>query len=133
MCSSEKQVHLPVRFGNNITKFKMNQKEEIGELKDKFCQSAKLEFSSVRLLLNGQRLEDSDTVALISLIDGDVIEAFLELSGGGKPENAKNLTNEQEILNALEESFEVSDDLNSDSDSEQRREDSTLTEHKEEY
>jgi hypothetical protein len=60
--SSEKQVHLPVRFENNITKYKMNKKEEIGELKDKFCQSAKLEFSSVRLLLNGQRLEDSDTV-----------------------------------------------------------------------
>jgi hypothetical protein len=69
---------------------------------------------------------------LISIIDGDVIEAFLELSGGGKPENAKNLTNEQEILNALEESFEVSDDLNSDSDSEQPRKDSILTEQKEE-
>ena len=61
----------------------MKQKEEIQELKKLVCQSYKLKFSSLRLLLNGQRLEDSDSVALITIVDGDVIEAFLELCGGG--------------------------------------------------
>ena len=111
MSSSEVQAHLPVRFGNDIIKYKINQKDKIGELKNTFCKSAKLELSSVRLLLNGQRLEDSDTVQSMSMTDGDIIEAFLEMSGGGKPDNAKNLTNDDQIRGALEESFEVSDDF----------------------
>ena len=109
----------------------MKPNEEIRELKKLVCQSENLKFSSVRLLLDGERIEDSDTVALLSMTGGDVIEAFLELYGGGKPENAKNLNNDDEIRSALEESFEVTDDLDSDSDSENDCEDSILYEKKE--
>ena len=114
----EEFVHVPVSFGNRTINFGLEKHEEVGILRKYFCQAEKLQLSSVRFFLNGQRLEDVERIEALLTKDGDVIEAFLELVGGGKPNNVKNLVDEQDILTALDESFEFSDELDSCSDSE---------------
>ena len=126
MCYREESVHVPVKFGTSTSKFELSKNEEIGELRKSFCQAEKLKLSSVRFLLNGQRLEDAEKIESLLRGDGGVIEAFFELAGGGKPKNAKNLVDEKDIRSALDESFELSDELDSDSDHEHPKEDDPL-------
>ena len=79
----------------------LNKDGDILELRKSFCQEEKLKLSSARFLHNGQRLEDHEKIESLSTGDGDVIEAFLELAGGGKPKNVKNLVEESDIRNAV--------------------------------
>ena len=99
----------------------------IGELKKRFCHAEKLKLTSVRLLHNGQRLHDKETLETLALKETcDEIEAVIEMTGGGKPEKPKNLSSEEDILNALDESFEGNFD--SESDTEYDEENITHTE-----
>ena len=126
MCSPEESVRVPVIFGKRSLKFELNKNEEVGKLRTYFCQAEKLQLSSVRFLLNGQRLEDFEKIESLFIRDGDVIEAFLELVGGGKPKCVKNLVDPKDILTALDESFEFSDEPDSCSDNEHPNEDVPL-------
>ena len=126
MYSPEDSVHVPVNFGNRTLQFELNKNEEIRELRKYFCQEEKFHLSSVRFLFNGQRLEDDEKIESVLTRDGDVIEAFLELVGGGKPKIVKNLVDPKDICAALDESFEFSDEPDSCSDNEHPNEDVPL-------
>ena len=127
--SPGKPDHVPVRYKTKITQYEFSQKDMIGEVKKAFCHAEKLKLSSVRLLLNGQRLHDKGTIESLSLKEtDDVIEAFIEMTGGGKPEKTKKLSSEQEIRNVLEESFEDTFDSESDKEPEHPKDKTNPTE-----
>ena len=88
-----------------------------GEVKQQFCERINLSSTSVRLFFNGERLQDESIIDFLR--DGDVVEAFKGCSGGGpplkksKPFNEKFEEREKQIVDALNESSEDSDDENS--------------------
>ena len=90
-------VQVSVRFENRHIKLEQNQTETVCQLRKSISEKEKLDPSSVRLLLHGQRLDDKETIETLALSDSDVIEAFLEMSGGGKPEKPKTLVDEKEM------------------------------------
>ena len=118
--NSSHDVQVSVSYKNRNIKLEQNIPKTVQELKKNFCEAEKLNLSSVRLLLNGQRLDDKDTIESLELSDYDVIEAFFEMSGGGKPKKPKNLVDELEILNALDKSFDYSEQSDTESDTEQQ-------------
>ena len=127
--SPGKPDHVSVRYNTKITQYEFSQKDMIGEVKKAFCHAEELKLSSVRLLLNGQRLHDKGTIESLSLKEtDDVIEAFIEMTGGGKPEKTKKLSSEQEIRNVLEESFEDTFDSESDNEPEHPKDKTNPTE-----
>ena len=88
--------------------------ERMGNIKEKFCEEYELPWSSVRFLHNGERVHDNDTAKSLGIISGDVIEVFLEMTGGGKQQKyakgkRKNLShNPTQILELLDMSTDES-------------------------
>ena len=62
---------------------------KIEVLRMSYCEEANLNPSSVKFLIDGQRLHDDETPNSLGLIDGDIIEVYMEMIGGGWPQ--KNL------------------------------------------
>jgi hypothetical protein len=62
----------------------------MGNIRSKFCADYQMNSSDIKFLLDGQRIHDDDTAYTLGLIDGDVIEVFTEMSGGGWP-SKKNI------------------------------------------
>ena len=62
----------------------------MGNIRSKFCADYQMNSSDIKFLLDGQRIHDDDTAYTLGLIDGDVIEIFTEMSGGGWP-SKKNI------------------------------------------
>ena len=112
-------VQVSVRFENSNIKLEQNKTETVCQLRKTISEKEKLDPSSVRLLLHGQRFDDKETIETLALSDSDVIEAFLEMSGGGKPEKPKTLVDEKEIRDALEKSFEDTEYSDSESDTDE--------------
>jgi hypothetical protein len=70
--------------------------------------------SSVRLLLNGQNLNLENTIDSLDINNGDVIEAFEELLGGGPPTKRNMFGNVKKILETLD-ALQDTDGTTSDS------------------
>ena len=103
-----------VSYGENI-ELKIEKSSSIGELRRAFCKTKKLKSESVRFLIDGERLDDKETAETLGLNDRAVIEAFMEVDGGGLP--LPNLYNNQaKILEALDDTFDEEENLDSDSD-----------------
>ena len=83
-------------------------------IKQKFCHAYDLPWSGVRFLFNGERIQDYDTAKSLGIISGDVIEVFLEMTGGGKQkkypkEKRKDLSQDPtQILELLDMTSEES-------------------------
>ena len=92
----------------------LRKTESIGELKIKFCERHNVKTSSVRLLLLGQHLNMEQTIDTLDLKDGDVIEAFEELLGGGPPTKRNMFGNVDKILETLD-ALQDTDGTTSDS------------------
>ena len=83
---------------------KIHRNAKIGNLRHQFCEVKKLECSSIKFLFDGQRVRDQDTANSLGLMDGDIIEAFKEMKGGGWEKNKrKNISEDRDkILDVLE-------------------------------
>ena len=92
----------------------MRKTGSIGELREKFCEMHNVKVARVRLILNGQRLDDENTLDALQLNDGDVIDAFEELRGGGPPSKRNIFGNNKEILEVLD-AVQDTDGTSSDS------------------
>ena len=79
----EKPVVFNIVHGTDLMKIKVKKDEQILKVKKRFCQAKRLKFSSVKFLIDGERLDDNATVRTLSLNNDNVIEAVLEMSGGG--------------------------------------------------
>ena len=96
-------VSVRIKLDRNIS-LKVEENVSVGEMKKCFCKTISDEASTIRLFLNGERLENNQTIKELNLNANDVIEAFREISGGGPPQK-KNLTyNENQIIEALNKS-----------------------------
>ena len=54
-------------------------------LRGSFCRKQNLDQSTLRFLLDGERIEDSATANSLDLENNGIIEAFVEMQGGGLP------------------------------------------------
>ena len=78
-------------------------------MKKHFCSKLSIEASTIRLFLNGERLENNQTIRQLNLNPNDVIEAFREVSGGGPPQKKNETYNEDQIIEALNKSSDYED------------------------
>ena len=65
-----------------------------------FCTSQKVDQRLLRFVIHGQRIADSDTPRSLDLSDGDLIDAFMEMKGGGIPK--KKIISMEEVKRLLE-------------------------------
>ena len=104
--SSKKCQQLTIHLRHtSITQVSLNTNEMIGPLRKKFCLENELNISQVRFLLNGQRIKDTDTAETLQLSEGDFIDIFLEMKGGGWLANKNNGLSDEEILKRLQENM----------------------------
>ncbi|PBP24429.1 ubiquitin-like modifier, partial [Diplocarpon rosae] len=64
------------------TFFKIKQKTKLGKVFDAYCDRNALQRTTVRFLLDGQRIQDTDTPDSLQMEDGDMVDAVLEQIGG---------------------------------------------------
>ena len=80
--------------------------DKLGNLRRKFCADQHMNASEVKFFLHGQRIHDEDTANTLGLINGDVIEVFSEMTGGGWPP----------MKNIYGDDVKIRDILNNESD-----------------
>ena len=105
-----------VNFDNTLVQFNIRRSICFGGLRRSFCRYQNVDQSTIRFLLNGERIEDSATANSLGLEINDVIESFKEIKGGGWP-GKKGLSEDEvkKLLNIIDE--ELDDDLNSSTSS----------------
>ena len=91
---------------------------KLGRLKRKFCKENRIRNSLMKFLFDGQIIEDQDTASTIGLMDGDTIEVFKEMVGGGKPMGTNIAKDSEKILNVLDTFSASEDDVSSDENNE---------------
>ncbi|KAK2629766.1 hypothetical protein QTJ16_000586 [Diplocarpon rosae] len=69
--------------------FKIKQKTKLGKVFDAYCDRNALQRTAVRFLLDGQRIQDTDTPDNLQMEDGDMVDAVLEQIGGADIEETK--------------------------------------------
>ena len=74
-------------------------------MRKQFCNKVKKEPSVIRFFFNGERLNDETILNVLSL-NNEEIEAFEECKGGGPPTKKRQTYNDDQILEALNESLE---------------------------
>ena len=90
-------------------------------LRSRICQETKLKPSNVKLFIDGQRIQDHETPKGLGLINGDTIELFTEMLGGGWPPNKNiygDVTKILDILESVSADNEGSDILTDDEEEE---------------
>jgi hypothetical protein len=55
-----------------------------------FCKENRLNPSSTKFLYDGQRIHEDDSPNSLEMVNGDTIEVFHEMRGGGRPQK-KNI------------------------------------------
>ena len=103
-----------VKFGDQF-EFKIKRTACIGNLRKTFCQKQNIRISTVRLLIDGQRINDKESAHSLNLKEGTIIEAFKEINGGGLPDNKKKCISIDEISAMLDEQTENEETFDSDS------------------
>ena len=85
-------------------------------MKKCFCEKMNIEESTIRIFLNGERLENKQIIKELKLNANDVIEAFREISGGGPPQKKNKTFDDKQILEALNKSsdYDESEDTNAE-------------------
>ena len=85
-------------------------------MRKNFCEEANLDLSSVKFCIDGQRLHDNETLNSLGLANGDIIEAYMEMKGGGWPKQNiyNNVGKIQEILDNNDQVDMSTDDELSD-------------------
>ena len=96
-------VKLSIKLDETIS-MRVKEKLSVGEMKKCFCEKISIEASTIRLFLNGERLENKQTIKELNVNGKDVIEAFREISGGGPPQKKNQTYDEHQILEALNKS-----------------------------
>ncbi|ROW03604.1 hypothetical protein VPNG_07214 [Cytospora leucostoma] len=67
---------------NNETLFKVKRSTKLGKLMVYFCERQGKVLDSVRFLLDGKRVQPTDTPDTLEMEDGDTLEVHQEQQGG---------------------------------------------------
>ena len=108
----EKQfIQIEIRH-RDVFLVKVDKTLPFGDFTGPFCKQNNIKPSTARFLYDGERIQENNTLETLGIKDGDMIEVFTILTGGGKP-HKKNISGDSsKILNLLD-SVSVSE--NSDS------------------
>ena len=96
-------VKLSIKLDETIS-MRVKEKLSVGEMKKCFCEKINIADTSIRLFLDGERIDNKLTIKELNLTTNDVIEAFRETSGGGPPQKKNQTYNENQIREALNKS-----------------------------
>jgi small ubiquitin-related modifier len=66
------------------TVFKLKKQTALRKMMDAYCQREGLPSDGVRFLFEGERLNREHTPDNLGMEDGDVIDALIEQTGGGR-------------------------------------------------
>ena len=66
----------------NETVYKVKMSIRMGKLKRSYAEQVGVDVSSLKFLLNGQRINDEDTPQTLKMEEDDLIEVFKEQTGG---------------------------------------------------
>ena len=95
----------------DLLELRIEEGSNIGTIIDLVSQATNMKSSDIRLFYDGQRLNRSDTTDSLGLSDGDTLEVFTEMLGGGWSPKENIYGDESKILDILQ------NDLVGDSDS----------------
>ena len=92
----------------------MEKNEGFDKMKKTFCGENRIKVSSVRFVFEGERIHEDETPESLGIKNGDIIEVFTMMTGGGRPEKKNIFGNNVKILDALDLSVSGdSDDFSS--------------------
>ena len=86
----------------------------MGDLRMKFCRDYEMKLSNVKFVLDGQRIHDDETANTLGLVNGDVIEIFTEMLGGGWPRKKNIYSDTNKIMDILNKECDQSLDISAD-------------------
>ena len=103
---------------------KVDKHSKIEELRKTFCKQNRIRLSCARFVYEGERIHVNDTPDSLCMRDGDVIEVFAMMTGGGRPKKGNIYGDSGKILDVLD-SLPVPEDsvdsTSSDEDDEERK------------
>mmetsp|Transcript_21453 Transcript_21453/g.46788 ORF Transcript_21453/g.46788 Transcript_21453/m.46788 type:complete len:100 (-) Transcript_21453:254-553(-) len=77
------QLTIRIKDGNGEeTQFKIKKATKMGKVFKAYAERKGISQSSLRFLLDGDRVQDDQTAKMLELEDGDQIDAVLEQVGG---------------------------------------------------
>ena len=90
--------------------FKMEKCSKFDRLRKIISEENRIHLSAARLVFEGERIHPDETPYSLGLKNGDVIEVFTKMTGGGRPEKKNIFDNHAKILDALDLDLSVSED-----------------------
>ena len=112
--NASSNLKVKVLYGK-IAESTMDINTKFGKLKRKFCKKNRIRNSAMKFLFDGQIIHDQDTAASIGFMDGDTVEVFKEMFGGGKP-MGKNIAKDSVKILSVLDTFSASEDDENDDD-----------------
>ena len=107
------KVTVQIKYGR-IFKYRIDINSHLEKFKTSFCNKIGLRVSSMKFFFNGQRIQDQDTVRNLGLMDGDIIDVFNEMIGGGMPKGKDISEDPKQILDVLDTLSTSEDECSSD-------------------
>ena len=105
-------IDIYIKNEQQVTKQQLGTSSKMGVLRRKLCEEVNVNISSLRLLIDGERVHDEDTANGLRMTNGDIIEIHIEIMGGGGPK--QNISqNADKILDILDRTFDDEDQDNS--------------------
>ena len=94
--------------------FAVKRNAPFRNLRKNFCKVLGIKASSVRFYFDGERISSNATLDTLEVKNGDIIEAFKEIDGGGWARKKDILLDPAQILEALQEDVDESDSSSDD-------------------
>ena len=108
---------------------KVQKSERMGDLRLNFCTDYRMKSSNVKFVIDGQRIHDDETANTLGLVNGDVIEIFTEMLGGGWPHKKNIYGDLNKIRDILDKDCNESLDLSADESDLEDLDSTNLKEH----
>ena len=96
-------IDIYIKNEQQVTKQHLGTSSKMGVLRRKLCEEENVNISSLRLLIDGERVHDEDTANGLRMTNGDIIEIHIEIMGGGGPkqnisQNADKILDNQLLI-----------------------------------
>ena len=91
------------------TSYSVGKETSVGEIRRQVAAKMKCDPTTIRLFLNGERLEDKEQLNDLDLKKEDFIEIFKECTGGGPPQRHKQRFSDEQIIEALNTNYDDND------------------------
>lgn len=75
-------IHVQDPHGGGIS-FKLKPTTPFRKMFDAYCERYQININNIRFLFDGNRLAETQTMQSVGMVDGDVIDAVVQQTGGG--------------------------------------------------